>query len=57
MKTLDEVVREHMLHAIRACDGNIVEAAKLLDIGKSTLYKWLKKLPLDTYLEVRRGGR
>lgn len=56
-QTLDEVVRAHMLHAIRVAGGDIVEAARLLDIGKSTLYKRLKKFPIDKYLEARRGGR
>ena len=55
IRTLDEVIEEYMLYAIRVCNGNICEAARLLDIGRSTLYKRLKKFPLDKYLEARRS--
>ena len=44
IRTLDEVIEEHMLHAIRVCNGNIAEAARLLDIGRSTLYRRLSKI-------------
>lgn len=44
IRTLDEVIQEYMLYAIRVCNGNICEAARLLDIGRSTLYRRLKKV-------------
>ena len=56
MKTLDEVIEEHMLYAIRRYNGNITKAARALGIGPATLYRRMKKFPLDKYLEARRGG-
>jgi len=35
---MTEVEKRHILHALRHCNGNVVETAKLLGIGKSTLY-------------------
>lgn len=57
MKTLAEVIEAHMLYAIRFCEGNIAEAAALLGIGRATLYRRLKKIPIVKYLEARRGDR
>lgn len=53
-KTLAEVIDEHMVYALRLCKGNTAEAARLLGIGRSTLYRRAKKFPLDRYLESRR---
>jgi transcriptional regulator of acetoin/glycerol metabolism len=42
MKTLAEVEKEMILETVQACNGNIVHAAKMLGIGKTTLYRKLE---------------
>ena len=43
MKTLADLEREAILGAIRALNGDKLQAAKLLGIGKTTLYRKLKE--------------
>ena len=40
MKRLE---KENIQNAIEKCDGNLAKAAKLLNIGRSTLYRKIKK--------------
>jgi len=39
---LDDVYRSSLAEALRRSNGNRVEAARLLGIGKTTVYRWLK---------------
>lgn len=39
IKPLSEVERDAIEHAIRLCDGNIQQAARMLDIAPSTIYR------------------
>jgi len=43
LKTLADLEREAILSAIRALNGDKLQAAKLLGIGKTTLYRKLKE--------------
>jgi two-component system response regulator HydG len=43
VKTLAELEREAILGAIRTLNGDKLQAAKLLGIGKTTLYRKLKE--------------
>ena len=43
VKTLAEMEREAILNAIRALNGDKLQAARLLGIGKTTLYRKLKE--------------
>jgi DNA-binding NtrC family response regulator len=38
---LDEIERREALRAVALCNGNVTDAAKALNIGKTTLYKKL----------------
>jgi transcriptional regulator of acetoin/glycerol metabolism len=38
-----QVEKNASLEAIEFCNGNVVQAAKLLEIGKTTLYRKLQK--------------
>ena len=40
--TLAEAEREHILAVLAACGGSMVEAARVLDIGRNTLWRKLK---------------
>jgi DNA-binding NtrC family response regulator len=42
-KKLDFVIRAHVEKIIRECDGNALEAARILGIGKTTIYRYMKK--------------
>lgn len=44
---LDEVERRAIIHALKMTDNNIPDAARALGIGKSTLYRKLKKYDLQ----------
>ncbi len=39
--------KEAILHALRKTDGNIVEAAKKLNIGRATFYRLMEKYDID----------
>jgi DNA-binding NtrC family response regulator len=41
-RTLAEVERAHVLHVLEACGGSQVEAAKVLGIGRNTLWRKLR---------------
>ncbi|HQY62332.1 MAG: sigma-54-dependent Fis family transcriptional regulator [Myxococcales bacterium] len=43
LRTLAEVERAHILHVVEACGGSQVEAARLLGIGRSTLWRKLRE--------------
>jgi DNA-binding NtrC family response regulator len=47
VKTLAEMEREAILGTIRALNGDKLQAAKLLGIGKTTLYRKLKEYGID----------
>jgi DNA-binding NtrC family response regulator len=40
MKTLDEVMREHIFHVLEVCKGNRMEAAKILGIARRTVMRY-----------------
>ena len=40
---LREVDARYMEDTLRRCKGNQAEAARMLDIGRNTLWRWLKK--------------
>ncbi|MBU0692605.1 sigma-54 dependent transcriptional regulator [bacterium] len=44
--TLEEVEKAHMQRVLERCDWNISQAAKLLDIDRTTLYSKIKKFDL-----------
>jgi PAS domain S-box-containing protein len=43
MMTIEEIERDHIDHILNKCDHNITQAAKILGIGRNTLYRKLKK--------------
>jgi two-component system response regulator HydG len=44
---LDEVVRSHLIATLEKCGGNKMQAARLLKIPRTSLYKKLKKYGLE----------
>lgn len=47
LNTLAEMEREHILRALRSCDGNRTRSAKILGISRSTLYLKLAEYGVD----------
>jgi formate hydrogenlyase transcriptional activator len=45
--TFDEKIKEKLINALKKTGGNRAAAARILGIGRSTLYRHLKKLGLD----------
>lgn len=43
LQTLAEVERQHILRVLDACDGSQVEAARVLGIGRNTLWRKLRE--------------
>lgn len=52
IKTLREVVQEHMTRALSACRGNRSRAAKLLGIDRSTLRRRLNEIESGSQIEI-----
>jgi transcriptional regulator of acetoin/glycerol metabolism len=42
-RTKEEVLRDEYVATIRACSGNVTEAARRLGVARSTLYRTLKR--------------
>ncbi|MEO8843871.1 MAG: helix-turn-helix domain-containing protein [Kofleriaceae bacterium] len=40
--SLDEVIRDHILHVLRICEGQKTRTSRLLGIDRSTLWKKLR---------------
>jgi DNA-binding NtrC family response regulator len=47
LRTLQEVEREVIEQALRYCSGRKLEAARILGIGKTTLYEKIRKYGID----------
>ncbi len=47
VKTLEELEREHIIHALKATDGNRSKTARLLGIDRKTLYDKIKRYEID----------
>jgi DNA-binding NtrC family response regulator len=43
--TLDDVRREHIERVLEMCGGNRLRAAQVLGIGRTSLYRFLKRRP------------
>ncbi len=48
LRTLADVEREHVLRVLEACGGRHVEAARILGIGRTTLWRKLRAFGIDT---------
>ena len=46
---LDEVLKRETARAVNLCDGDVVKAAKALGVGKTTLYRHLRKWGYRSY--------
>ena len=52
--SLRDVERQAIMHALESTDGDRVRAAKMLGIGKTTIYRKLKEYALEDYLPMRK---
>ncbi|HTO95775.1 MAG TPA: sigma-54 dependent transcriptional regulator [Myxococcales bacterium] len=48
LRSLAEVEREHILRVLQACGGRQADAARILGIGRTTLWRKLQELDLDS---------
>ncbi len=57
--SLDTVEREALLQAAKICNGNITQMAKVLGIGRTTVWRKLKELDIsaDTFRKGSTGSR
>jgi DNA-binding NtrC family response regulator len=54
--TLDEVVRDHILHVLALCGNHKTRAAQLLGIDRTTLWKKLREYNIEP-VPGQRDGR
>lgn len=47
--TLEELEKNLIIDALKYCDGNVVDASKLIGVGKSTLYRKVEKYKLKMF--------
>ena len=45
--SLDDVIREHILKVLRHTNGNKMRAARILGVGRYTLYRMVERLGID----------
>jgi len=48
LRTLAEVEREHVLRVLQACGGRHGDSAKVLGIGRTTLWRKLSEYGIDS---------
>ncbi len=41
--------REYLITALKSCKGNISETARVLQIERSTIHKWLKSFHIEKF--------
>ena len=54
--TLEEMERMQIIKALRTFQGNITHAAEALNIGRTTLYRKIKKYNLVRLIDIGEGG-
>ncbi len=45
--TLEEMEKNLIIQALKYCNGNVINASKIIGIGKSTLYRKIEKYKLE----------
>ncbi|MCC7418467.1 MAG: sigma-54-dependent Fis family transcriptional regulator [Acidobacteria bacterium] len=53
--TLAEVEREHVLRVLDACSGRQTDAARILGVGRTTLWRKLRALGIEAGVDPRSG--
>jgi len=54
--SLDEVRKVHIQKVLQMCNGNRLRAAQILGIGRTSLYRYLKRDGYDTNLRAHTSG-
>jgi DNA-binding NtrC family response regulator len=54
--SLDEVCKLHIQRVLELCKGNRVRAAQILGIGRTSLYRYLKRDGVEVHARLHRGG-
>jgi DNA-binding NtrC family response regulator len=54
--SLDEVRKVHIQRVLELCQGNRLRAAQILGIGRTSLYRYLKRDGVDTRVKEKSGG-
>ncbi|WP_039656937.1 sigma-54-dependent Fis family transcriptional regulator [Clostridium tyrobutyricum] len=49
--TFEKAEKDLIIKALKQCNGNVMDTSKMLKIGKSTLYRKIKKYVLELYLK------
>ncbi len=54
--TLEELEKRHIIRVLNTFEGNITQAATALNIGRTTLYRKIKKYNLVRFINIGEGG-
>ena len=54
--SLDEVRKHHIQKVLQMCNGNRLRAAQILGIGRTSLYRYLKRDGFDVHLHPHSAG-
>lgn len=54
--SLDEVCKVHIQKVLQMCNGNRLRAAQILGIGRTSLYRYLKRDGHDTPPRLHKTG-
>jgi DNA-binding NtrC family response regulator len=53
---LDEIRKQHIQKVLQVCNGNRLRAAQILGIGRTSLYRYLKRDGVEIHPRVRASG-
>ncbi len=47
-RTLEQVQETYVRRVMRACEGDVTTAARVLGMGRATLYRWVDRMQIET---------
>lgn len=47
-RTLDQIQNTYVRRVMSACGGDVTAAARVLGMGRATLYRWVQRLRIET---------
>lgn len=53
INTLETITKWHVIRTLNESQGNVQRTAQLLDVGRGTLYRWIKEWNITRTGEIK----